>query len=151
VKIAHGRFLWQGGSARNRARADIKEASMLAQAKLQAMVGTARAEAAKAFYSDILGLALQSEDAFALLYDVGGAPLRISKVPATAPSAYAVLGFAVEDIGAVVAGLAAKGVAMQRFGFLPQDAAGIWKSPDGVRVAWFRDPDGNLLSVVQYA
>jgi catechol 2,3-dioxygenase-like lactoylglutathione lyase family enzyme len=124
---------------------------MLGKSKLLAMVGTARPDLAKAFYSDTLGLTLASEDAFALIYQIEGTTLRVSKVPAVAPSAYAVLGFGVADIAAVVDGLAAKGVAMQRFGFLVQDAKGVWKAPSGAQVAWFRDPDGNMLSVVQEA
>lgn len=124
---------------------------MLGKSTLLAMIGTARPDLAKAFYSDTLGLQLASEDAFALIYQIDGAALRISKVPAVAPSAYAVLGFGVADIGAVVEGLAAKGVAMQRFGFLVQDARGVWKAPGGAQAAWFRDPDGNMLSLVQDA
>jgi catechol 2,3-dioxygenase-like lactoylglutathione lyase family enzyme len=124
---------------------------MLGDSKLVAMLGTARADLAEAFYSGTLGLKLASSDAFALIYEIDGAPLRISKVPAVAPAAYAVLAFTVPDVAASVAALTAKGVIMQRFGFLPQDAAGIWKAPGGAQVAWFRDPDGNLLSLVQDA
>ena len=61
------------------------------------------------------------------------------------------LGFAVDDVGAVAEALAAKGVALERFDGFAHDAHGVWRAPDGTHVAWFRDPDGNLLSVVQYA
>lgn len=124
---------------------------MLARAKVVSIVGTMRADAAKAFYADTLGLKLVRDDGFAFVFDVDGAELRVSRVPAVAPSAYAVLGFQVADIAAVVDGLAAKGVKMERFGFFQQDARGVWSAPDGTKVAWFRDPDMNLLSAVQPA
>jgi predicted enzyme related to lactoylglutathione lyase len=72
-------------------------------------------------------------------------------VPSTQPSAHTVLGFAVDDFDAVAEALAERGVATERFAGFAQDARGAWTAPDGARVLWFRDPDGNLLSVVQYA
>ncbi|MEJ0060077.1 MAG: VOC family protein [Terricaulis sp.] len=122
---------------------------MLDAPKVQAMVGTAKAELAKVFYRDVLGLALRSEDAFALIFDAGGQTLRINRVPAVAPSTYAILGFNVGDIVKSARALAAKGVVMERYSFFQQDADGIWSAPDGTKVAWFRDPDANLLSIVQ--
>lgn len=122
---------------------------MLKDAALEALVGTARADAAKAFYHTTLGLTLESEDQFTIVFAMEGAKVRLSKVPSVVPSAYAVLGFRVKDIEAAVGGLAAAGVRMERFPFLSQDAAGIWQAPGGARVAWFRDPDLNLLSVMQ--
>jgi hypothetical protein len=65
------------------------------------------------------------------------------------PAAYAVLGFEVKGIEKIVDALIAKGVQMERYGFLQQDARGVWTAPDGAKVAWFRDPDLNLLSVVE--
>ncbi|MGE3304145.1 MAG: VOC family protein [Hyphomonadaceae bacterium] len=124
---------------------------MLAAARLQAMTATAAPDAARAFYRDILGLPLLSEDMFALIFEVGGAPLRVAKTPGVAPSPYAVLGFTVDAIEPVARGLAAKGVTFERYAFLQHDAHGIWTAPDGARVAWFRDPDGNLLSLAQEA
>jgi catechol 2,3-dioxygenase-like lactoylglutathione lyase family enzyme len=122
---------------------------MLDAPKVQAMVGTAKAELAKVFYRDVLGLALRSEDAFALIFDGGGQNLRINRVPAVVPSTYAILGFHVGDIVKSARAIAAKGVVMERYTFFQQDADGIWSAPDGTKVAWFRDPDGNLLSIVQ--
>lgn len=124
---------------------------MLNNAILEALVGTARAEAAKAFYSTTLGLTLESEDQFALVFSAQGAKVRLSKVPSVIPSAYAVLGFRVTDLDAVIAGLTKAGVTMERFAFLPQDHAGVWQAPGGARIAWFRDPDLNLLSLMQDA
>ncbi len=124
---------------------------MLNKSVLEALVGTARADAAKNFYHTTLGLTLESEDQFALVFAMNGGKLRVSKVPTVIPSSYAVLGFRVGDIAAVVAGLAGAGVAMERYPFLTQDGAGIWQAPGGARIAWFRDPDLNLLSVMQPA
>ena len=122
---------------------------MLVEPQIKAMVGTAQAAAAKVFYQDVLGLTLQSEDMFAIVFEGGGQTLRINKVPAVVPSAYAVLAFQVGDIVASVRNIAAKGVVMERFPMLLADADGIWSAPDGTRVTWFRDPDGNMLSLVQ--
>lgn len=122
---------------------------MLTAPRLQAMLGTANAAAAKVFYQDVLGFTLNSEDTFSLSFAVGEGVLRVNKVPAVTPSAYAVLALHVADIAANVRAIAAKGVIMERFAFLPPDADGIWTAPDATKVAWFRDPDGNLLSLVQ--
>lgn len=122
---------------------------MLGQSNIVSIIGTMRADAARQFYADTLGLKFVRDDGFAFVFDAGGRELRVSRVPAVVPSAYAVLGFQVADIAAVVDGLIAKGVKFERFGFFQQDARGVWKAPDGAQVAWFRDPDGNMLSVVQ--
>jgi catechol 2,3-dioxygenase-like lactoylglutathione lyase family enzyme len=122
---------------------------LLTEAGLQAIIGTAKADAARAFYADTLGLELIGDDMFALLFKIGGGVLRIAKMPAYAPSPHAVLGFEVSDIEATRTALVAEGVALERFPFIPQDANGVWTAPDGMKVAWFRDPDLNLLSIMQ--
>lgn len=122
---------------------------MLTNPRVQAMTGTAKPDAAKAFYRDVLGLKLLSEDVFALVLEGGGQSLRLNRVPAVTPSAYAVLGFAIDDIAASVRAIIGKGVVMERYAFLQQDGDGVWTAPDGTKVAWFRDPDGNLLSLTQ--
>jgi len=123
---------------------------MLGSARLQTLVWTSDTARARPFYTDILGLRFAGESLGALVYDVGGAELRVSPVPSTTPSEHTVLGFAVDDIGAVADGLAHHAVAPERFPNFGHDARGIWTAPDGTRVVWFRDPDGNLLSAVQY-
>lgn len=123
---------------------------MLGSSKVVSIVGTARADVSRQFYADTLGLKFVRDDSFAFVFDIGGQELRVSRVPAVVPSAYGVLGFQVADIATVVDGLAAKGVTMERYSFFQQDPRGVWKSPDGAQVAWFRDPDMNLLSVVQH-
>lgn len=123
---------------------------MLSQSKLQTIVWTARVDEAERFYSQVLGLKLQGKSHGALVYDVGGADLRVSPVPSTAPSAHTVLGFSVRDLDTLVAVLGGRGVQWERFPGLPHDASGVVVTPEGARVAWFRDPDGNLLSAVEY-
>jgi catechol 2,3-dioxygenase-like lactoylglutathione lyase family enzyme len=124
---------------------------MLAAARLQTLVLTAEVERARAFYCGVLGLRLVGESLGALVYDVGGGDLRVSPVPTTQPTEHTVFGFAVDDLEATLAGLTARGVRLERFAGFPHDELGIVTAPDGSRVAWFRDPDGNLLSVVRYA
>jgi catechol 2,3-dioxygenase-like lactoylglutathione lyase family enzyme len=124
---------------------------MLAASKLQTIVLSSRLAEAEKFYGDVLGLRLKGKSHGALVYDVGGADLRVSPVPSTQPSSHTVLGFAVSDLSAVTAVLSTRGIKWERFPNFPHDAAGVLITPDGARVAWFRDPDGNLLSIVQYA
>jgi catechol 2,3-dioxygenase-like lactoylglutathione lyase family enzyme len=107
--------------------------------------------AAKRFYGETLGLALTQEDAVSLVFDANGTMLRIGAMPEFTPQPFTVLGWSVADIDAEVAALTAKGVRFQIFPGLEQDAAGIWRPPGGTaRVAWFQDPDGNLLSLTQF-
>lgn len=87
----------------------------------------------------------------AVVFDVDGTDLRVSPVTSTRPSEHTVLGFAVPDVDKVVDFLHNMGVAFERFEHLPHEANGVLVTPEGSRVAWFRDPDGNLLSVVQFA
>jgi catechol 2,3-dioxygenase-like lactoylglutathione lyase family enzyme len=124
---------------------------MLGDAMVTPMVGTVQPDASKAFYQDVLGLKFLSEDQFAAIYEARNARLRVSRVPAVTPAPYAVLAFTVDNIEVVVDALSAKGVIFQRYAFFVQDARGIWTAPGGTKVAWFHDPDLNLLSVAQYA
>jgi catechol 2,3-dioxygenase-like lactoylglutathione lyase family enzyme len=124
---------------------------MLASATLQTIVWTSRIAAAEQFYSGVLGLTLTGKSHGALLYDVGGSDLRVSPVPTTRPSAHTVVGFAVSNLRAIVELLMQRGVHFEHVAGLTHDAMGIVTTPDGAKVAWFRDPDGNLLSVVQYS
>ncbi len=106
---------------------------------------------AKPFYRDVLGLHLVHEDDFAAVFEVGGMSIRVSTVPDFTPHEHTVFGFKVPDIEAAVKALAARGVSFNRYEGFNQDALGIWSAPGGaVRVAWFKDPDGNVLSVTQF-
>ena len=124
---------------------------MFASAKLQVIICTSKSQQAEQFYGSLLCLPLQARSLGALVYDVGGTPLRVSPVPSTRPSEHTVLGFAVPDIASAITVLRERGVTLERFPGFSHDESGVVCAPDGSRVAWFRDPDGNLLSVVQYS
>ncbi len=124
---------------------------MLGSARLQTLVWTADKARAKAFYSGVLDLPFQGESFGALLYKVGNGELRVSPVPSTRPSEHTVLGFAVDNLGEVADELGRRGLYVERIAGFQHDQRGVWTAPDGTKVLWFRDPDGNLLSVVQYA
>ena len=100
------------------------------------------------FYRDVLGLELVREDRFAAVFRLGSCALRISAVPDFAPHDHTIFGFIVPDVPATVRALREEGVVFNVYPGLQQDLLGIWTSPDGaLRVAWFKDPDGNVLSV----
>jgi catechol 2,3-dioxygenase-like lactoylglutathione lyase family enzyme len=124
--------------------------SPLGSQKIMAFVGTRHPDAAKAFYRDLLGLRLMSEDKFAVVFDAGGTMLRVSIVQELAPAKYTVLGWQVPDIAATAKELQNAGVKLEQYGFKDQDELGIWTAPGGARIAWFKDPDGNTLSVTQF-
>ena len=109
------------------------------------------AERAKAFYADVLGLELLEDTPFAIVFKVPGGTLRLAKTPDCHPQPFSLVGWVVPDIEADMKGLAQKGVSFEHFSGLPQDEAGIWTVPDGTRICWLRDPDGNLLSLTQEA
>lgn len=122
---------------------------MLGGAKLTAFIATTDPARSKAFYQGILGLRLLTDDQFALAFDANGTQLRIQKVENLQPPPFTVLGWEVSDIRQAVSDLARAGVKLERYDFLQQDDLGIWKAPSGTTVAWFRDPDANLLSVAE--
>jgi len=105
---------------------------------------------AKAFYQDTLGLRLTATDAFALVFESGGTMIRVVKVGAFRAAPYTILGWQVKDATLAVAALAKRGVTFARFPGMEQDVHGIWSAPGGARVAWFKDPDGNVLSLSQH-
>jgi catechol 2,3-dioxygenase-like lactoylglutathione lyase family enzyme len=114
-----------------------------------AFVATRDPERARRFYEGVLGLRLVADEPFALVFDAHGTTLRVQKVQELAPARHTVLGWLVPDIAAAVGGLAAGGVAFERFPGLPQDDLGVCAFPGGGRVAWFKDPDGNTLSLTE--
>jgi predicted enzyme related to lactoylglutathione lyase len=124
---------------------------MLAGSALIAFVATTSAERARAFYKDALGLALQSEDPYALVFNAHGTMLRVQKVESVQPPPYTVLGWQVGDITQAVQALAERGIRFERFAGLEQDDLGIWTTPNGSRVTWFKDPEGHVLSLTQFA
>jgi catechol 2,3-dioxygenase-like lactoylglutathione lyase family enzyme len=123
---------------------------MLSSQKLMAFVATRDPARAKEFYGSTLGLRFVSDDGFALVFDANGTTMRIATVRELSPAPYTVLGWEVGDIESAVKELTAAGVAFERYGIFPQDELGIWSAPGGARVAWFKDPDGNTLSLSQH-
>jgi catechol 2,3-dioxygenase-like lactoylglutathione lyase family enzyme len=117
---------------------------------MMSFVATTQPDAAKAFYGDVLGLALAEDSPFALVFSGGGRMLRVAKAADFTPLPFTVLGWTVPDIATAVADLAGKGVVFEFFPGLPQDTTGIWTAPNGDIVAWFKDPDGNLLSLTEF-
>jgi catechol 2,3-dioxygenase-like lactoylglutathione lyase family enzyme len=102
---------------------------------------------ARAFYVDLLGLKPISQDDFALEVISNGTHIRITKVGEFTPFPFTLLGWRVQDIVSAVRERAAKGIVFERFPGLSQDKDGIWNAPGGARIAWFRDPEGNVLSL----
>jgi catechol 2,3-dioxygenase-like lactoylglutathione lyase family enzyme len=98
----------------------------------------------------VLGLRFVKDDGFALVLDANGIKVRVAKAPQFARAPFTILGWQVADIEKMVTALQGKGVQFERFGFFEQDALGIWTAPSGDKVAWFKDPDGNVLSVSQH-
>jgi catechol 2,3-dioxygenase-like lactoylglutathione lyase family enzyme len=121
-----------------------------ADTEVMCFVATARPDAALAFYRDILGLRLTEDSPFALVFETGERMLRVQKVAQVAPVPNTVLGWKVADIHREIRELEGKGVAFTRFDGLLQDEGGVWTSPAGHKIAWFRDPDGNNLSLTQF-
>jgi catechol 2,3-dioxygenase-like lactoylglutathione lyase family enzyme len=104
---------------------------------------------AKEFYCGVLGLPLRHEDAYAVVVHAAGTPLRLAIVPEVPEPAGTNAGWQVDDLHASVRALTAAGIEFERFPGMPQDADGVWNPPGGGGVAWFRDPDGNRLSLAQ--
>ena len=123
---------------------------MLKSKALVAFVPTIDQPKAKTFYKDILGLTLLSEDNFALVFDANGTILRVSTVREFQPYPFTVLGWATKDIEADIQSLNTKGVYFEKYGFFEQDNLGIWIAPGGAKIAWFKDTDGNTLSLTQH-
>ena len=114
-----------------------------------AFVATTDSERAKVFYRDTLGLTPIADEPYALVFDANGTTLRVQKTAQHSPLPHTALGFRVTAIAGIVAALARNGVTCERFAGMEQDAAGIWQAPSGAKVAWFKDPDGNLLSLTE--
>lgn len=114
-----------------------------------AFVTTQSPAKAKVFYQGTLGLKLVNEDGFALAFDVNGITLRVSIVEKATVAPYTVLGWQVDDIAATAKTLLQAGVRFERYEGMAQDELGIWNAPSGAKVAWFKDPDGNVLSIAQ--
>jgi len=113
-------------------------------------LATANAKRSRDFYQRVLDLAFVADEPPALVFRVGDSMLRIQKVERVQAAPYTALGWAVSDIRQTVQHLRAAGVAFQRYEGMKQDDDGIWQAPSGALVAWFRDPDGHVLSLTQF-
>ncbi len=119
-------------------------------ANIIGFVATQNPASARKFYEETLGLAFVSDDPFAIVFNVNGTMLRVQKVQQLLPAPHTVLGWKVSDMRAQVQKLKESGVRFERFDGLSQDELGIGTSPAGAKVAWFKDPDGNMLSLTQF-
>ena len=123
---------------------------MIGSADLVAFVPATDLDRAREFYAGTLGLTVESANPFACVLRSGPVMLRVTKVEALRPQPFTVLGWSVVDIEDTARRLAAAGVEPARFDGVDQDELGIWTTPDGSKVLWFRDPDGNTLSATQH-
>lgn len=112
---------------------------------------TQNPEAAIPFYRDKLSLKFLRDDGFALVFDMNSVMLRIAKTRSFTPAPSTVLGWEASDIGAAVKRLEKQGVTFERYPNMGQDEQGVCTFPNGDKVAWFKDPDGNVLSISQHA
>jgi catechol 2,3-dioxygenase-like lactoylglutathione lyase family enzyme len=128
----------------------IESDPMLSKCAVIGFVPTKDAVRARAFYVDTLQFSFESDDQFAIVVRANGTMIRIVRMQEYTPAPYTILGWEVPDIDKEVSELSAAGVQFRRIPQLPQDPSGIWTSPSGSKVAWFHDPDGNVLSVSQH-
>ncbi len=129
----------------------MTQPARLGQFDIIGLVAIVDVERAKEFYRDTLGLRLVSEEPpFALVFDANGIMLRLVMAKQLPPAHGTVLGWSVPDIAATVKDLNQAGVAFERFDGMKQDELGVWASPSGAEIAWFKDPDGNTLSVTEF-
>jgi catechol 2,3-dioxygenase-like lactoylglutathione lyase family enzyme len=124
---------------------------MFSKQKIMAFVPTNDARRAREFYEGTLGLRFVSEDDFALVLDSSGTTVRVAKVHELSPAPFTILGWEVAGIKDIVEALQKKGVSFERYALATQDEGGIWTAPSGAKVAWFKDPDGNVLSISEPA
>lgn len=125
--------------------------SLLSNAPPITYVLTSDRPRAKTFYADTLGLPIKGENFFATIFDLNGTEFYLTTVKDYVPHEHPVLGWAVSDIAAVLQALKDKGVAGLIYPDFGQDDLGIWAHPDGKKkLAWIKDPDGNVLGLTQY-
>lgn len=124
----------------------------LSTAKPVTFINTANRPASEAFYREMLGLPFVADDGFAAVFALPGAVLRITELEGYVASPHPALGWMVDDIAAIMQALISNGVTPTIYEGFGQDALGIWTAPGGVaKVAWFNDPDGNVLSLTEAA
>ena len=105
-------------------------------------------EAARGFYADVLGLTVTEENGMLTLQLAGDRPTLVYPKDDHQPATYTILNFPVDDIDAAAEGLMERGVAFEIYEGAPQDEKGVMREY-GPPIAWFRDPAGNILSIIQ--
>jgi catechol 2,3-dioxygenase-like lactoylglutathione lyase family enzyme len=123
---------------------------MLESSEVIAFTGTTDLRQARVFYERTLGLPVIEQNDFVCVFDAKGTMLRVMAVAEVARAGYTVLGWRVPDIAAIMRGLTARGIVFMRYDGMDQDQNGVWTTPGGDKVAWFADPDGNVLSLTQF-
>jgi catechol 2,3-dioxygenase-like lactoylglutathione lyase family enzyme len=123
---------------------------MLAASKLIGFVPTKDSRRSREFYEEKLGFQFVDDDEFALVMRAGESMIRIAKAGTFTPAPYTVMGWEVADIETMVKWLDGRGVAFEKYPFVQDRELGIWTTPNGDKVAWFKDPDGNVLSLSQH-
>jgi len=123
---------------------------MLADSKLIGFVPSKDSKRSREFYEGKLGFQFVSDDQFALVMQAGESMIRIAKAAKFTPAEYTVMGWEVNDIGTIVKWLNGRGVTFEKYPFVQDQELGIWTTPNGDKVAWFKDPDGNVLSLSQH-
>ena len=122
---------------------------MLTTFPLNGFVRITDSQRARQFYEQVLGLAFEDENPYVMVFRSGDSQIIAQRMDQMTPIAATVLGWEVKEIEKVVATLRDRGVVFEKFDGMDQDDLGIWKSPAG-KVAWFKDPDGNILSVSEH-
>jgi catechol 2,3-dioxygenase-like lactoylglutathione lyase family enzyme len=123
---------------------------MLSACKLIGFVPTTDSNRSRQFYEGKLGFKFVSDDQFALVIQAGESMIRIVKGAKFTPAQYTVMGWEVTDIDAMVEWLSERGVVFEKYPFVQDQKQGIWTTPNGDKVVWFKDPDGNVLSLSQH-
>ena len=122
---------------------------MLAHEDIIVFIATIQPEQPKVFYREMLGLRLIEDTPYALVFDAHGTMLRIQKVQTLTPAGHTVLGWQVVDVHETVGTLLKQGIIFERYPGLSQDEQGVWTTPEGNKIAWFTDPEGNILSLTE--
>jgi predicted enzyme related to lactoylglutathione lyase len=126
---------------------------MLSSEAIVAFVPTTKPDEARRFYENTLGLEFVQRDAYGLDFNANGVALRVANVSSEkdfTPASFTILGWAVDSIDDAARELTERGVVFEQYSGLEQDQLGIWESPSGARIAWFKDPEGNVLSITEY-
>lgn len=118
--------------------------------KIKGFIPVRDAEAARRFYEGVLGMRFVEDDRFALVMEANGIMIRLVRMGAELrPAPYTICGWEVPDVEGAAAALVARGVQLEHYPFVEAES-GIWTAPGGSRIAWFKDPDGNTLSISQH-